>query len=394
MNTVAIFSTYGPSEGFGGPARLFHQRRVLEAAGWSVVHVVLTSSPVGGKLRAVDFVELVERPFRAPFDPIYDDVDLGRRAVANVGLIDRIVEHLRQHGVSVMMLEQPFLAQIAERVLGRHPAAVVYSSQNLEYRLRRDLEAFAPDWRRPTSRADEVRELESLAIRLADATTAICATDQKALADEFGCRSVLVPNGTSVADRSDVRSPKRRFERPEFVFSGSSYWPNTDGLARIATPSLAFLPPDVRLHLVGSVCHQVLELPALQRHLAVNASRLVLHGFLPIDALIEQLTSARCVIVPVFIGEGSNLKSADALASGAPVIMTERATRGYEDLLAMDDEGVVVVDDASEFRLAMADQARRAPTTDTPVGVTRRAKLRWSARLAPLVDVFDRLRRA
>jgi glycosyltransferase involved in cell wall biosynthesis len=115
---------------------------------------------------------------------------------------------------------------------------------------------------------------------------------------------------------------------------------------------------------------------------------MVIRGFLDMDDLVSMLASARAVIVPVFVGEGSNLKSADALATGVPVIMTERATRGYEDVIAADPEGITVVDDAADFRRAMRHAIDR-PRSGLRVGVQRRDLLRWSSRLERLVGTVQ-----
>lgn len=385
---IAIFSTYAPSEGFGGPARIYHERRVLEAAGHLVSHVVLTADHAHVATRAHDFHRFVERPFRTPLDHIYHDVDLGARAAADDRLVASLRRHLQQHDIDVIVLEQPFLVDVVAAATHTLDIPVVYSCQNVEYRLRRDLERFQFDRNRPTDRSDAVRRLEERAVALARVVTTICETDRSTMLDEFGCDSVLVRNGSSVADHPLVESPGRPHDDPiDFAFAGSSYWPNVEGFGRIATPSLAFLPPGTKIHVAGSVSDQLLSYRPIARHHSANAARMVLRGFLPVADLVDMMYCARAVIVPVFTGEGSNLKSADALACGAPVIMTRRATHGYESIIADDSSGVTVVDDASAFRAAMASAVSSAHAG--PVGLRRRAQLGWTDRLAPLVRLVE-----
>jgi glycosyltransferase involved in cell wall biosynthesis len=385
MSTVAIMSTYVPSEGFGGPARVLHMREVLERAGHRVVHVVIEANPSRVGARSHDLVRLVERPQRTVLDHVYEDVELGNRAAGDARELDVVSRHLAEQQTSLVILEQPFLVGVAEHVSRQLGTPVVYSSQNVEFRLRRDLERFQPDWRRPPRRSEEVRELEQRAVSLAHRVTAICATDQDALQEEFGVDSTLVPNGSALAG-VPVSAP-RIAEARDFVFAGSAYWPNIEGFAQIATPSLAFLPPTARIHVAGTAGRVLLEHPDVRRHLAMNRSRLELLGFLEMSELIDAMRSARCVLVPVFVGEGSNLKSADALAAGVRVIMTRRATHGYEDVLAADPSGVTVVDTAAEFRTAMLESLA-APATGA-VGARRVRMLDWHARLAPLVGVVE-----
>jgi hypothetical protein len=388
MSKVAMFTTYAPSEGFGGPARAYHQRRVLEAAGHPVTHVVLQPNPDHGATRRTDFVELVERPYRATVDHIYNDVDLATRAAGDPRLVRRITDHLQRQHVQLIILEQPFLVELVTAVAGALRVPVVYSCQNIEYRLRRDLERFAPDGGRDQRRSEHVRELEVAAVELSAGITAICPTDQQQILDEFGRESTLVPNGSSVAE-STLSPPRARRDRQGyFAFAGSSYWPNVEGFVEIATPSLAFLPPTTVIEIAGSCGPEIFRVRSIDRHQSINASRTVQRGFLRMDDLIEMMFGSRAVLVPVFIGEGSNLKSADALASGSPVIMTRRATRGYEDLLELDDEGVTVVDTAEEFRTEIAREAATARPSGV-VGALRRSRLAWADRLEPLVCVVD-----
>ena len=383
MTNIAMFTTYAPSEGFGGPARAFHQRRVLEDAGHSVTHIVIQAAADRGDCRRTDLVELCERPHREPVDHIYADVDLGRRAAADVALVERVVEHLRSSGCDLIILEQPFLVRIARIAVDRLRIPVIYSCQNIEYRLRRDLERFQLDANRPVDRSEGARRLEAEAVELASHVTAICPTDQELLREEFGCESTLVPNGTSV---SEIPLPPRRSgDDPYFAFAGSSYWPNVEGFAQMATPSLAFLPPTVKIHVAGTVGTEILRDRSILRHQSANASRILLRGFLGMEDLVAMMHRSTAVLVPVFIGEGSNLKSADALASGAPVIMTERATRGYERVIEDDPEGVTVVTTASDFREGLMNRLR---LDERPfLGEKRRSRLTWSRRLDPLLDL-------
>jgi hypothetical protein len=387
---IAMFTTYAPSEGFGGPARAYHQRRVLEAAGHNVTHVVIQATPDRGSLRSGDMAELVERPYRASIDHIYNDVDLAERASADVRLIGRITSRLNAIGVQAIILEQPFLVDVVEPIAAALAVPVLYSCQNIEYRLRMDLERFQPDPTRSADRSEQVRDLERRAVELSAEITTICPTDRDQLLAEFGRSSTLVPNGSLIAD---LPLPGRSLEGrsgARFAFAGSAYWPNVEGFAEIAAPSLAFLPPTCRIDVAGTVGSEILRNRSILRHQSANASRMTVHGFVSMPRLVGLMVNANAVIVPVFVGEGSNLKSADALAAGSPVIMTTRAVRGYEDVVAADGHDVTVVDSAAAFREAMTEAITpRGPAE--PVGLQRRELLSWTNRLQPLVDAVDRL---
>lgn len=390
MTRVAMFTTYAPSEGFGGPARAFHQRRVLEAAGHPVTHIVIQAKAERGDTRANDLVELCEHPKRWRIDHIYNDVDLATRAAADPSLVERVINHLVEQRTEAIILEQPFLVEIVGRAADQLRVPVIYSCQNIEYRLRKDLERFQFDAKRPATRSSDVRRLEQQAVELSSAVTAICPTDQEHLLDEFGCDSTLVPNGTSVCDvglPDSSQPPKQGY----FSFAGSAYWPNVEGFAEVAAPSLAFLPPTFKVQVAGTVGPQLLCNLSIKRRESANASRIDVRGFLSMQKLVAMMAHSTAVLVPVFIGEGSNLKSADALASRASVIMTERATRGYEDVIEADPSGITIVESAAEFRDAMSSSVRISGLRRAPTGTARRQLLNWDRRLVPLTGLVDRL---
>lgn len=391
---ITLLSTYAPSEEFGGPARTHHQRLALENAGHDVSYIVVDSGGSRGSLRRSDLRFSIPRRDLGEFDPMYSDVDLGNAAAADGRLIAEARTHLADFGTQFLMLEQPYLVGVAEQLTAASNVEVIYSCHNIEWVLRRELERFDAD-RRRADRHLEVLALEHRAVDLASAVTALCATDVAKLREEFGVDAVLVPNGTSVAQMPLPTDGlfKQRAQRTGhryFAFAGSSYWPNTDGFGQIATPSLGFLPPTTRIEVAGSVCAQLHHTPAVTRQHATNFARLSLNGFLPMASLVEMMRHSTAVLVPIFLGQGSNLKTADALASGAPVIMTEKSTHGYEDLLELDREGVWVATTPEEFRAAMS-AALDAPQASAPLGLARRARLTWSSRLQPLVELIDSL---
>jgi glycosyltransferase involved in cell wall biosynthesis len=385
MSTIAIAATFPPSESFGGPARIHHMGSALRAAGHQVIYIVISSQHLSHRLGPNDLVRVVERPFRAEVDHIYGDVDLARRAAHDRSVGVAVAEHLARTDARAVILEHPFLIDSIGPVCASLGLPLVYSCANIEHRLLHDLERFMFDWRRPTDRFEEVRALETRAIEAAAIVTTICPTDQAVLKSEFGADSVLVPNGSILAEclPATTRSTRRAGEPVDFAVAGSAYWPNVEGLSLIAQPSLAFLPPTSRIHVAGSMSRELLKLRSIERRYATNSSRLALRGFLETDELVATFQAARAILVPVFTGEGSNLKAADALASGRPVIMTARAVNGYEDILELDDEGVTVTADADEFRAAMLATVTRERSPD--VGARRRAALAWNTRTAPLV---------
>ena len=384
---VVTFSTYAPSPRYGGPARLHWLRVVLSEGGFDTCSVVVNTVPEATQIGPED---LRVRPVAGPelvHDPLFEDVLVGQRAATQPQIVSAVRFYLDNHRPDIIWLEQPWLLPLVELAVGPSSRVqLVYSSQNVEHKLKRvlqDIHSPGPLTDRTLVRT--VREVEAAAIGAAAVVFSICEADRKELRSEFGKDSIVLPNGSSIGASSP--DPGSRFAslfnesgRRLFGFAASSYLPNLAGLSLVATPSLAFLPPTARIALAGSISDAAHQYLPIVRHYSLNVHRLVRFGFLnPVDFTQFSL-HVPCTIVPIFHGGGSNLKTADALASGTEVIASTESLVGYEDVMAEDPTGVTVVDGAAAFREAMLDVLSRRPRARM---TTRRSRdLSWTSRLS------------
>ncbi len=177
---------------------------------------------------------------------------------------------------------------------------------------------------------------------------------------------------------------------------GSGYWPNVEGLAAVLAPSLAFLPPHARLVVTGRLGFNLKDHAAYRRGRLINDSRLVHFDHLPPMAYDALVASCDALLLPVFVGSGSPLKTADALASGRPVLMSQAMARGYEEIIAACGDGVMMAEDAPAFRRQWQDLVRmtRAELQGlVGAGDKRRKLLSWERRLEPFVTAIEALAR-
>ena len=384
--SVVTLSTYAPSPLYGGPARLYWLRQVLEQQGFDTASIVANTLPDAGQITDADLRLRPVVPDRFSHHPLYEDVMVGQRAAGQPDLVERLRNFLVQRRPHIVWLEQPWLLPLLDAAGLPPGATLVYSSQNVEYRLKMVLEGLqSGDAQLPNSALiDAVKRAESEAISRAAVVFSICEADRCVMLNEFGKDSVVLPNGSSIGNSQ--ANPHSRFASllslpgiRIFGFAASSYLPNQAGLAAIADPSLAFLPPTARIALAGSLSDAVSNHPSIARHWAVNGHRLERLGFLSPADFVQFSLHVPCTIVPIFHGGGSNLKTADALASGTAVIATTNSLVGYESVVAEEPTNVTVVNGAHEFRCAMLD-ALRSPAQ--PRRPTQRAKaLSWETRL-------------
>jgi hypothetical protein len=93
------------------------------------------------------------------------------------------------------------------------------------------------------------------------------------------------------------------------------------------------------------------------------------------------LALAACIVLPITFGGGSNIKTAEALFSGRPVIGTTHSLRGYD--FARRLPHVYCTDEPNEFRrLTRAAIDDRLPPPATPDDPALRASVLWKNTLA------------
>lgn len=389
-----MFSTYAPSPLYGGPARLFWLRKVLERSGFVVHNIVANSSIESTKLGPGDIrVRPVLRPGER-HHPLFEDVQVGHRAAAQPRIVRAVRSQLAAIDPDIIWLEQPWLLPLVHAVGRSAKAKLVYSSQNMERELKIILCGFYGGGKSSDKAlVDEVGRVEREAASTADLVFSICGADQAAMRRLFGVESVLLPNGSGLSGLvADQRSKYRELfsgKHRYFGFAGSSYLPNQEGLAVLATPSLAFLPPDVRIAIAGSLGPALDHHRRFLRQWSVNIHRINRLGFLDDPDYAQFCLHLPCTIVPIFHGGGSNLKTADALVTGSPVIASRESMVGYEDILDIDPRNLTVVDTPGEFRAAMTENLQARPVS--PIVTERSRALSWSSRLAPVAAALDDL---
>ncbi|GAB3330234.1 hypothetical protein GCM10027355_36620 [Haloplanus salinarum] len=99
------------------------------------------------------------------------------------------------------------------------------------------------------------------------------------------------------------------------VFVGSDYEPNVEAVERLLAVSA---PDGLHLAIVGSV----------GQHVDAPPEWVTKTGF--VDNLYTHLAAADVALNPITSGGGSNVKVAEYLAQGLPIVSTEFGARGYD----------------------------------------------------------------
>lgn len=274
-------------------------------AGVTVINVPKTAEHVADLAR-----------INAHFHVSADDIVASRHCTANRWLMT--IYRILRSSARCIVVEHCYLSGVPLRFGDRF----VYSSHNNETELKRRLLEGHP---LKAELLPQVEQIERMAIERSAATIAVSLEDAEGLVK--GKRSagpvIVVRNGAAMpADGEAVEQAKRalaeRIGSPSAVFLGSAHMPNVEA-AKYIVERLAPQCPDVRFHLLGSVCDAVLRAP----------TNVQLWGV--VDEITKSAVMQSCALAlnPMASGSGSNVKLADYLGNGLFVITTEFGQRGY-----------------------------------------------------------------
>lgn len=398
---ILQLTTYPIEQPFhGGQIRVAQIRRIYEIAGHDVSVLTIRSEESYRDSRNVDRevvfpINSPHRQFEGQSVPFIDDLLAGRFAANDQSAFQRAAQ-LVDRDTAVLHLEQPWLYPLAERlcreVLRTRPK-IVYSSQNIEWPLKQGiLEPWSiSNVQRVLS---AIKDLEGNCALNSAVTIAVSEGDAQALTEMGARHVVLAPNGIDDWEPSPeaITNARAKLPREPFaLFVGSAHPPNATGFFQVFRDSLAFLPPDRQLVVAGSVSELLASATEHGRWKAINESRLRLLGTIDRELLECAKRLARVIVLPITVGGGSNLKTAEALRSDCYVVGTSTSFRGFEAYTKL--PGIYVADDPRQF----SEKVRRFLTDDDflfsrPERRNETCALLWNSTLSKLPQMIAGIR--
>ncbi len=316
--------------------------------------------------------------------PLIDDLTSGHYAALDPNAYRTLTRHLPQP-LHLLHLEQPWLLPLALRWRAEgllQGTRIVYGSQNLEAPLKA---AILRQYgiQQADAIAHDIDLLERQACMEADLTLAVSESDRLALQSYTTRPVLLAANGIAAWQATEAALTHWRAKLPAAPFAlfvGSAHPPNISGFFDVFGDALGFLPPNTRLVVVGSVGPELLKHPRLQRWLPLNQSRLQVLGMVDDAALDAIKTLAHLFVLPITEGGGSNIKTAEALYSGAHVLGTPVSFRGFDGFLHQ--PGVQQQAQPEAFRRAVYTLLCTPPPSLDAAAKALRQTLLWQHTLA------------
>ncbi len=387
--SVLLLSTFAFGEPrHGGQVRLANIAQAYEGAGFSVSSLAVCETRCRG-FGKDDLLFSDRAPhnlFRGRSILFATDFLSGLYAADPEGAWPHISARFADQKIDVIHVEQPWLWPLALRLRELPTCAnaiLVYGSQNIEAPLRREiLHSYGQE---AEDFIDAIDQLERAACQEADLSLAVTQEDA-VLLREFGAREViLAPNG--IAPWSASKNLMSQWQKklptaPWALYIASAHPPNFTGFLECMGQALGGIPPDSKLVVAGSVCEHLEKLLAQSRWSNLNLARTLYLGQLTNDDLTAVKSLASVFCLPIAHGGGSNIKTAEALYSGASVVGSVAAFRGFEEFTALAQ--VHVARSPQEFELLLSTLLTQEPVTVDEPGRALRKRLEWTACLAPI----------
>jgi hypothetical protein len=305
----------------------------------------------------------------------------------------RICELISKYAPEMLLIEQPFLWPLIEKLVDDHVISpdmpIIYSSHNIEVTMKQKFyyEAY------PAELAERfthfVDTIEQNTIKKSIGTIAVSNNDVAYInkIDPNKPARVYLNGHTKPTLRPE--SPKEKWaelfanREQNWVFVGSWHPPNINGLRDfVAAMSKYQAIEKIAVWVLGAVGNGLQTLPEFD---AKEYPWLHIMGPVSADDIETSILLSSGVLLPIWEGGGSNLKTAQALLSGKCIVGATFSFRGFEHCIQ--EPGVHLADNADNLAKLVLE-IKPAPIYERSEAV---AQLEWEAVLKNLPDFIEQL---
>lgn len=361
MKTILQLATYDVSDPrSGGAIRAYHVAQSLRSQ-FSVQALVFGLKDIHGRVKWEDdqgfdksFGSRINIDAESCLSKIHSDGEKGvlldwgicEYVLNEQALTKALCRMVKNLAPSAILLEQPYLWPIVDMLFRQGAVSgecrLIYSSHNCEAPMKREIYSTAFSTETCDRHTATVSELERQAIGRSDLIIAASAPEShyiKSFAE--GKKILVLPNGHTHDPTIDDDWWKNRMNSQlnirNWVFTSSGHPPNVRSLKKFldAVPLDQTQP---KIWILGSIGKEI------------DVSRYPFVEIFP-EITNRDINAAICqssgIMLPVWEGGGTNLKTAQALLTGKPIVSTSYAFRGFEEY--QNGPGIYISDSAAEM---------------------------------------------
>lgn len=242
----------------------------------------------------------------------------------------------------ILVSEHPYLYGLFNKYLDRK--YVIYDSHNLEYELKKSM---LPENKTAKQLLTDLFEMEKHACLTSNLILSCSEEDSMKMVELFEInleKVLLAPNGVDTELNLFVNSEERKKNKKKLelenekiiVFIGSWHKPNLEAVNEIL--KLAIFLPNYKFIIMGGQCLAYKD--------TVPPKNVVFAGIVSEEFKSLIYSIADLAINPMITGSGTNLKIAEYMSCGLPVLSTDVGARGYN----LENQTNVIISRLDKFR--------------------------------------------
>jgi hypothetical protein len=323
--------------------------------------------------------------------PLMEDLAISRLFVDDARYFKSLAEKI-DYAPDIIYVEQPWLSAFGKKFNEQYCSGrsiLCYGSANIEHLLKYQIIKHYFGEEQAVAAREDVLACEVDAITSASHIFCVSKNDLDWTAKYVTRPPILAANGVidRQANPDDVVAANQITQGQKFaLYCASAHPPNITGFFDMFGYGAGCVPPDARLVVAGSAGSNLAHddrmrlTGSLQRQYidAGEVSEEVLRGL---------LATAHQIILPITVGGGTNLKSAEALWSGQHVVGTTTAMRGFEQFIGA--PGVAVADDGRAFCNAIRQAFMEPKLSLSAEERDRRRSVLWENTLWAMTEAVN-----
>lgn len=395
MRRVLQLSTYPIAHpNHGGQIRVSEIKNILISSGFQVYNCSISESGHTHYNTEDDIIITIEDINKVVQTPFCGD--LATAFLCDTGIYyDFIRQKIELTDPDILFIEQPWLWPAVRRYIKETSAnkgiKIIYSSHNIEYKTKKSI--LQDHGIYDEDLVSKIYDIELDLCKHSDLVISVSDSDAQELNLMGSSNTIIARNGVRNIKNlgsNDFLISKALPGKKFALFVGSAYPPNAVGFWRMVNNSLSFLRDDELIIIAGGVSDIIMSYGEIDSGIRFqhNKSKIVLFGQVSNNLLDRLIRTASVIILPIISGGGSNLKTAEAIASYKPVIATETACRGYGDIIDKLTDFHVISDTEPDSFVSALSNALSRPNTDVKLS-TEELLLRdivlWSNTLSNVI---------
>jgi glycosyltransferase involved in cell wall biosynthesis len=317
----------------------------------------------GGAIRSKKILESLEKVFQ-DIETVYVTsksfhennlpgfLDIEEDQVEDIRMLyrDYGVRDLIKNTPDLVIFDHPWLWQEAKSIKKMCPnIKIVHSSHNIEHHLKlKILQEMGISSSNKIAKI--VKDAETFIARDADLIITTTDLDKDWFIKNNAKNVVCLKNGTDpVLSRTSI---------PDNFLTvvGSDHPPNIEGAIKYLKNAVDWLPENTSLFILGGMTNKLVNrLGPLKNE--EKGTEIIMFPKISKEDLQNYLKSSNAILLPISYGGGSNLKTAEALASFRPIVSTSIAFGGYESFL--NNENVYIQDSVEDFQKMCIKQLKQ-----------------------------------